>query len=235
MNKSPTLNNINANSDETTYQILIDRYLVEWQRTSNIENKAICIIGFIGLLMVFSVNLGLDHLSEIANNFQLLKLYLFCIILLLLAFISTVGALFFANKRMRVLDVEYLMREYIYKNKPVLKVTYQELSEEIIENKRYNIIKNLLLTFAIVLFVISCAFLLIFTVWYSIEQNHDIMSNISNNLSNTNVKDSDKIYISQNNLISHERSNVSLNNNSYLHQIIYKPYCVDIIHRSKSY
>ncbi len=70
---------LNINYDETVYQVLNDRYLVEWQRTTNIENKAICIIGFIGVLMVFSVSFGLEHFTDFSGNYSILKIYILCI------------------------------------------------------------------------------------------------------------------------------------------------------------
>ncbi|AKB54956.1 hypothetical protein A9239_13620 [Methanosarcina sp. A14] len=157
---------LNINYDETVYQVLNDRYLVEWQRTTNIENKAICIIGFIGVLMVFSVSFGLEHFTDFSGNYSILKIYILCIFSLIFAFIFSLKALFIGNKRMRVLDTDYILYEYVSRNKPFLKETYQELREEIYANNTSNIIKNFCLSASVYAFVFSCLALFMFTVWY---------------------------------------------------------------------
>jgi hypothetical protein len=87
----------NNNEDMIIYEVLNDMCSIEWQRTTSIENKAICIIGFIGVLLVYSTNLGFSYLDEILSSQSLLLLYIACIISLGATFYTSTRALFYGK------------------------------------------------------------------------------------------------------------------------------------------
>jgi hypothetical protein len=235
MNNSDDSDDLIANSDETIYKVLYDRYLIEWQRTSNIEHKATCIIGFIGALLVFSVTLGLNNFSKILLSGWMLLFYLSCIGFLIFTFYNTMQALFFGNKDMNVLNTKNMMDDYVFLNKPILPDTIQVINKHIHENSEINISKNLLFRRAIILFFISCILLLIFTAWYTYSQHDDEVTNVIVKITNQS-NNSSKITLPQNqNIISSIAKNDSIKNGSPTYDLIYGRYSRSLIFQSDSY
>jgi hypothetical protein len=126
------------NDDVSVYNVLYNRYLLEWQRTTSLENKVTGIIGFLGAIIIFILNLSLDHLKGIGSNFKMLLCFDISLFLLISAIIFSMFALFYGHKKFMLLNTEHVLNEYVMKNRPLLSATFPIICEQI----RYNSIIN---------------------------------------------------------------------------------------------
>jgi hypothetical protein len=210
-----------SDKDELLYEILNDRYLIEWQRTQSIENKATCIIGFIGLLLVFVVDLGLNHVNEIMRDFCMLIFYIICIGSLLFTLYVAMKALFFGNNDMWVIDNLHIMRNYVSRNQPYLQTVIDGFNDGISYNNELNAVKNTSLKKSILLFILSSALLLLFAFCYSHAnaKQPDVITNISNTLSDISINANIQSHLPKNN------SRLSgIHNNSFEYRAVYSRY-----------
>jgi hypothetical protein len=211
----------NDTKDEIVYEVLSDIYSIEWQRTVSIENKAICIIGFVGILSVYGANLAFSCLSNISSNALALIIGFFCIIALCATFYTSIRALFYVNAS--ILNKEYIMEEYTKRNVVVLPTICEHLDKIIGESNRFNDDRNRLLKMSVNTFLLSIALLSIFTVWCACY--HPSSSNsICNNSNNASIN----MCIQTNQFKNRSASNStiktindSLNNKTFIHKLIY--------------
>ncbi|MCC4772012.1 hypothetical protein FXV91_18140 [Methanosarcina sp. DH2] len=228
--------NLDGNVDDNVYEILNDRYLLEWQRTQSIENKATCIIGFIGVLLVFGADLGLSHLNALRSHVYMLVFYIICIISLTITLVAAMKSLFHGNESMWVLDTDYVMREYIRRNRPFIKTVSDGLNDGISYNNEVNATKNSLLKTAVIFFSISTVLLFIFSIWYSCVDTQQ--PNVTSDSFNDSDNISDNISINnytQNHLTQNNSKLSGLPNNSFVYQAIFYRYNLNLTPKAKRY
>lgn len=235
MSENTDSDDIYINDDKTIYEVLNNRYLVEWQRTSSIENKAVCMIGFIGILLVFSADLIFSHLDSITSNSHMLIFCVFCVVLLMITLYVSMMSLFFGNTSMLVIDTDYIMREYVYTNRPFLQTLCVELNSYISYNNGLNISKNFLLRSSTLMFIVSVVFLFIFAIWCACAQSPDEIDSVLNYSNSVSSNANVQTHLLANNSTLPEYSNrtkyntleskVSLNSSSDNSSLAYQPLC----------
>lgn len=202
---------------EIVYEVLSDIYSIEWQRTTSIENKAICIIGFVGVLSVYGANLAFSCLTGILCNIWLSLLGIVCVASLIAAFYTSIRTLFYGNAS--ILNKQYIMEEYTKRNIVVLPTICEKLDIIIGESNRSNDDRNRLLKASVGTFLISIFLLSIFTIF---------CANIQPNLSDSRNDSSNESFdmCTSNHYIEHspasdENPNDTLSNKQVMYLPIY--------------
>jgi hypothetical protein len=129
--------------DKDLYDIQNDVYSIEWQRTTSIENKAACILGFLGILVVYSANLLFSNLTKISHSHFIAFIFYICILSLGFTFFESIITLFYGSPA--ILSEQYMMAEYISRNILLLPTICTKLNKIIVYNNGLNDDKNWLL------------------------------------------------------------------------------------------
>jgi hypothetical protein len=135
------------NTTKLIYNIIYERYQLEWQRTNQIENKATNIVGFVGIIFGLLSSTGIYLLEQKATNGVL---YLDCFWFYLFSLIFFITTIFFSlsvlylKKWKRIPETKFLIENYVKKgveSKIMLEDIYIEFSNGVIENSMKNDVK----------------------------------------------------------------------------------------------
>lgn len=130
--------------DQLIYDIITERFRLEWQRIINLDSKATGIIGFVGIILSLQAGLGGFLLTKVPrdSNFYspLCLLFLSGIILLMCSILCGLTA--YSVKAWKIVpDPKRLIEEYAKKNRSrinILRMESQDLSEAATHNSDIN-------------------------------------------------------------------------------------------------
>lgn len=129
--------------DQLIYELIADRYRLEWQRTNDLDGKASGIIGFVGIIVSLQAGLGSFLLKEIP---QTSEFYILCILFLLgIVFLMCsilCGLKAYYVKPWEVVPYpDYLIKEYAQKDRSridILRRVSATISGVVTKNKVTN-------------------------------------------------------------------------------------------------
>jgi len=155
--------------DEFIYELIADRFRLEWQRTNNLDGKASSVIGFVGIILSLEAGLGGFLLKEISKTSEcyVLLCFLFLLGLVFLMYSILCGLKAYGVKTWSVVpDPDYLIEEYA-KNKDrsrteILKKVSREISESAKENSVTNEEKAKFIKYAFTFFVLGIGMTILF-------------------------------------------------------------------------
>lgn len=164
------------------YELLHDRYMIEWQRAASLESKATCIIGFVGILSIFGINLGILNVKYVMSSNCVYCFFVIFVIFFIVTFLLALESLLKGSSQMMALNYNYIMNKYKFKDAR-LKDICNELYGITEYNNRINESKNKTLKLSIVMFFISTLCLFTFTYWCVDTQQPVINENNSSDIS----------------------------------------------------
>lgn len=181
---------------EAIYSIFVDVYHVQLQRTRDIESRATCVLGYVGIIFGFMATIGISCISDIVKNSDLKVIYTSSIISLVITFFLAACSIYYKTGELWILDNNYFMEEYVTKSKE-LNIIYPKLTvsfnDGINDIGNLNIQKNSFLQLSIVVFIISILLVSAFGVYYY-DYVHESTSQTSgsSNVNNSTVNDTIK-------------------------------------------
>jgi hypothetical protein len=123
------------------YELIADRFRLEWQRANDLDGKASSIIGFVGIIVSLQAGLGsflLQSISRTSEYYaQLSLLFLLGIIFLMCSILFSLKAYYVKTYKV-VPDTEYLIEEYAKKGRSridILKEVSATISDVVTKNK----------------------------------------------------------------------------------------------------
>ena len=132
--------------DEFIYELIADRFRLEWQRTNDLDGKASRIVRFVGIIVSLQAGLGSLLLKELPRTCGFYFYPLLCFI-----FLSELGFLMcsilcglkaYGVKTWSVVpDTEHLIEEYAKKDKSridILRLVSAEISAAVAKNAATN-------------------------------------------------------------------------------------------------
>ena len=134
----------NEKRDQLIYELIVDQFHLEWQRTNILDGKASSIVGFVGIILSLEAGLGGFLLKEISRTSEcyalLCSLFLSGIVLLMCSILCGLKA-YYVKAWKVVPDPEHLIEEYAKKDKSrivILKIVSKEIADSIKDNKKAN-------------------------------------------------------------------------------------------------
>jgi len=155
--------------DQFIYELIADRFRLEWARTNDLDGKASSVIGFVGIILSLEAGLGGFLLKEISRTSECYTL-LCCLFLLGLVFLmcSILYGLkaYYVKTWTVVPDPDYLIEEYA-KNEDIsrteiLRKVSKEISESVKKNKEINDEKVKFIKQGFIFFVFGIGMVIIF-------------------------------------------------------------------------
>lgn len=126
------------------YELIADRFHLEWQRTNDLEGKASSIIGFVGIMVSLQAGLGSFLLKGISRTSEcyamLCLLFLLGIIFLTCSILFSLKA-YYVKAFESVPNTEYLIEEYAKKDinrMCILENMSATISDVVTKNKSIN-------------------------------------------------------------------------------------------------
>jgi hypothetical protein len=130
--------------DLLIYELIAERFRLEWQRINDLDGKATNIIGFVGIIVSLHVGLGGFLLKEIPKTneyyFYLYVLFLLGIIFLMCSILYALKA-YYMKTWIAIPDTEILIEKYAKKDRSkidIVRIVSQEISDAVKENKIKN-------------------------------------------------------------------------------------------------
>lgn len=130
--------------DEFIYELIADRFRLEWARTNNLDGKASSVIGFVGIILSLEAGLGGFLLKEISRTSECYALLCFLFLLGLLFLMCSIlcGLRAYNVKTWSVVpDTEHLIEEYAKKDRSksdILRLVSAEISAAVVKNAATN-------------------------------------------------------------------------------------------------
>lgn len=156
------------NRDCLIYELITERYRLQWQRTTAFDQKASNIIGFVGIILSLQVGMVIYLLGEIERD---CKLFLPISIVILLIIIFLIFSILCSLKAYQIKkweivpDTEYLIEEYAIKDRKrldVLRILSAEISVAIKHNEELNAEKAKFIRYSLQFFVLGVGMIAIF-------------------------------------------------------------------------
>lgn len=154
--------------DKFIYELIADRFRLEWQRTNDLDGKASGIIGFVGIIVSLQAGLGSFLLKEIPKTcdfyIHLCILFLLGIIFLMCSILCGLKAYYVKTWKV-VPDPEYLIEEYAKKDRSridILRIVSAEISGAVTENKSTNDKKAKFIRYGFIFLVLGIGMVIIF-------------------------------------------------------------------------
>lgn len=154
--------------DYLIYELIVDRFRLEWQRIDNLDRKASGIIGFVGIILSLQAGLGGFLLKEVPRTYEfyvpLCTLFLSGIILLMCSILCGLGA--YNIKLFKVVpETGHLIEEYAKKDRSrinILRIYSQEFSKAVIENEAKNNKKAEFIKIGFLFLILGIFFVILF-------------------------------------------------------------------------
>ena len=154
--------------DQLIYELIADRFRLEWQRTNDLDGKASGIIGFVGIIVSLAAGLGGFLLKEIPRTcdfyIHLCALFLLGIIFLMCSILCGLKAYYLKAWKV-VPDPEYLIEEYAKKDRSridILRIVSAEISDAVTKNKLTNDEKAKFIRYGFISLVLGIGMIIIF-------------------------------------------------------------------------
>jgi O-antigen/teichoic acid export membrane protein len=154
--------------DQFIYELIANRFRLEWQRTSDLDGKASGIIGFVGIIVSLQAGLGGFILKEISRTSEcyalLCFLFLSGIVLLMCSILCGLKA-YYVKAWKVVPDPEYLIEEYAKKDRSridILRIVSAEISDAVTKNKTTNDEKAKFIGYGFIFLVLGIGMVIIF-------------------------------------------------------------------------
>lgn len=154
--------------DQLIYELIANRFRLEWQRTNDLDGKASGIIGFVGIIVSLQAGLGSFLLKEIPRTCEfyihLCTLFLLGIIFLMCSILCGLKA-YYVKTWKAVPDPEYLIEEYGKKDRnriDILRKVATEISAAVAENKATNDEKAKFIRYGFIFLVLGIGMVFIF-------------------------------------------------------------------------
>ncbi len=130
--------------DEFIYELISDRFHLEWARTHDLDGKASSVIGFVGIILSLEAGLGGFLLKEISGTSECYALLCILFLLGLLFLVCSIlcGLRAYDVKTWKVVpSAEYLIEEYAKKDRSksdILRLVSAEISAAVAKNAATN-------------------------------------------------------------------------------------------------
>ena len=130
--------------DEFIYELISDRFRLEWARTNDLDGKASSVIGFVGIILSLEAGLGGFLLKEISRTSECYALLCFLFLLGLVFLMCSIlcGLKAYGVKTWIVVpDTEHLIEEYAKNNRSksdILILVSTEISAAVVKNAATN-------------------------------------------------------------------------------------------------
>ncbi len=154
--------------DEFIYELIADRFRLEWQRTNDLDGKASGIIGFVGIIVSLQAGLGSFLLKEIPKTcdfyIHLCALFLSGIIFLMCSILCGLKAYYVKTWKV-VPDPEHLIEEYAKKDRSridILRIVSAEIFDAVTKNKETNDEKAKFIKYGFALLILGILMVIIF-------------------------------------------------------------------------
>lgn len=187
--------------EEAIFRIYSDRYHIQLQRTRDIESKATCLLGYIGIVFGFIATIGVSNIYYIINNIVLETIYFLSIISLVVTFILAARSVYYETAELRVLDNNIFMKKYVLTNTelneifPMLTMSFNKFIDEI---GKMNKKKNRSLQLSLIIFFFSILFVTFFCFYYacvyestSQTSGFNDVNDVNNSTVNNTIKTND--------------------------------------------
>lgn len=154
--------------DEFIYELIADRFRLEWARTNDLDGKANSVIGFVGIILSLEAGLGGFLLKEISRTSECYALlcFLFLLGLLLLMCSILCGLRAYDIKTWSVVpSPEHLIEEYAKKDRSksdILKLVSAEVSKAVVKNAVTNEEKAGFIRQGLIFFVLGIGMTILF-------------------------------------------------------------------------
>ena len=156
--------------DLLIYELIAERFRLEWQRINDLDGKASSIIGFIGIIVSLHAGLGGFLLKELPKTneyyFYLHGIFLLCFIFLMCSILYALKA-YYIKTWIAIPDTEILIEKYAKKDRSridILRLVSQEISDAVKENKIKNDNKSISIKYSFGFLVFGIGMIIIF-VW----------------------------------------------------------------------
>ena len=130
--------------DEFIYELISDRFHLEWARTHDLDGKASSVIGFVGIILSLEAGLGGFLLKEISGTSEcyalLCILFLLGLLFLVCSILCGLKAYFLKSWEIAP-KPKRLIEEYGKKDRSriaILRIVSQEISKAVKQNKDTN-------------------------------------------------------------------------------------------------
>ena len=154
--------------DRLIFELITERFRLEWQRISDLDGKAMGIVGFVGIIISLQAGLGGFLLKEVSRTsdtyIPLCILFLSSVILLLCSILCGLKAYFIQSWDV-VPESNHLIENYGKKDRSrivILRIVSKELSNAIIKNKATNDDKCRFINFGFVFLILGIVFVIFF-------------------------------------------------------------------------
>jgi len=154
--------------DQFIYELIADRFRLEWERTNDLDGKASGIIGFVGIIVSLQAGLGSFLLKEIPRTSEfyipLCALFLLGIIFLMCSIFYGLKAYYVKTWKV-VPDPEHLIEEYAKKDRSkidIQRIVSKEISVAVTENKATNDKKAKFIRDGFIFLVLGISMVIIF-------------------------------------------------------------------------
>ena len=154
--------------DQFIYELIADRFRLEWERTNDLDGKASGIIGFVGIIVSLQAGLGSFLLKEIPRTSEfythLCALFLLGIIFLMCSIFYGLKAYYVKTWKV-VPDPEHLIEEYAKKDRSkidIQRIVSKEISDAVTENKATNDKKAKFIRGGFIFLVLGISMVIIF-------------------------------------------------------------------------
>ena len=131
--------------DQLIYELIADRFRLEWQRTNDLDGKASSVIGFVGIILSLEAGLGGFLLKEISRTSECYALLCFLFLLGIIFLMCSIlcGLKVYYVKVWKVVpDPEHLIEEYAKKEDrsriDILRIVSKEIADSIKHNEETN-------------------------------------------------------------------------------------------------
>lgn len=153
--------------DYLIYELIIDRFRLEWQRTNDLDEKASGIIGFVGIIASLQALLGGFLLKEVPKTYEFYVpvciFFILAIILLMCSLLCGLGA--YDIKFFKVVpETRHLIEEYAKKDRSritILRIYSQEFSKAVLINEVKNNNKAEFIKMGLVFAILGIFFVLL--------------------------------------------------------------------------
>ncbi len=154
--------------DQLIYELINDRFRLEWQRTNDLDGKASNIVGFVGIIITLQAGLGIFLLKEIPKTFEFYfifsVLFLSSIIFLICSILCGLKACYI-KKWGVVPDPEHLIEKYAKEDRnriDILRIVSQEISDTVKKNETANEDKATFIRYGFMFLVLGIAMVIMF-------------------------------------------------------------------------
>jgi hypothetical protein len=154
--------------DQFIYELITDRFRLEWQRTNDLDGKASSVVGFVGIILSLEAGLGGFLLKEISETSECYALLCFLFLLGLVFLMCSIlcGLKAYYVERWEVVPVpKHLIDEYAKKDRSridILRIVSAEISDAVKQNEATNDKKAKFIKYSIIFLASGIGMVILF-------------------------------------------------------------------------